>query len=285
VAFWQVLANSEGLCYFFFKLENSRMSRLPVTVTIITLNEEAHIENAIRSAAWAEEVVVVDSGSTDRTVEIAESLGAKVVARKWPGYGQQKNYAQQLARHEWVLNIDADEVIPAELADEIQDKLTQLMDSPDSVKGFYIARKTYYLGRWIRHGGWYPNYLLRMAHKNISSWTEPNVHEQLVVHGPAQEMKHPLHHHAFSSIEDQILTNLRFAKLGSRELAKAGQQPSIFRMIFKPIGKFIETYFLKFGFLDGLPGFIISVNAAHSMFLKYAFLNEGLIRRENTHRG
>lgn len=248
------------------------------------MNEETHIAQAVQSASWAEEIIVVDSGSTDRTVEIAKGLGAKVVSHPWPGYGQQKNYAQTLAQHDWVLNIDADEVIPPKLAEEIQDELSRLMNSSERhpVKGFAVPRKTFYLGRWIQHGGWYPNYLHRMANRKFSSWTEPSVHEQLVVKGPVRELKEPLHHDAFLSIEDQILTNLRFSRLGSKELTKGGQKPSILRMILKPIGKFIETYFLKSGFRDGLPGFIISVNAAHSMFLKYAYLSEGLIRRENT---
>lgn len=254
------------------------MTRPPISVTLITLNEAEKIRSAIESVAWAEEVIVVDSGSTDQTVAIAQSLGAKVVYNAWMGYGQQKNFAQSLATHSWVLNIDADEVVTLDLAKEIQEALTQVQNGQVTAQGFYFPRKTFYLGRWIRHGGWYPNYLVRLAHRSYSSWTQPNVHEQLQVTGQVTGLSQPLHHFAFSSIQDQILTNLKFSHLGSQDLKKTGQQPSMGHLLFKPVGKFLETYILKRGFLDGLPGFIISVNAAHSMFLKYAYLSESDIK-------
>lgn len=259
------------------------MARPPISVTIITLNEEKNIRHAIQSVTWADEVIVVDSGSTDRTCEIAKELGAKVFSNPWPGYGQQKNFAQKKASNDWILNIDADEVVPAELAQEIQQSLEKTRTEWADVRGFYFPRKTYYLGRWIQHGGWYPNYLTRLSHRLYSGWTEPNVHEELKVTGQVQGLTHPLHHFAFSSIQDQILTNLTFSRLGSQDLKRTGQRASIKKLIFKPIGKFLETYILKRGFLDGLAGFIISVNAAHSMFLKYAYLSEADIRNENPH--
>lgn len=254
-----------------------------LSVTIITLNEEKNIRRAIQSVSWADEVIVVDSGSTDQTVEIARKSGAKVFHQAWLGYGQQKNFAQNQTKNDWVLNIDADEVVPDLLRNEIQKKLELLRQGELTVQGFYIPRKTYYLGRWIRFGGWYPNYLVRLAHKKYAAWSEPHVHEEWVVNGKLLKLESPLHHYAFDSIHDQILTNLRFSRLGSLELRKKGQQPSIIKLIFKPIGKFLETYFFKRGFLDGLAGFIISVNAAHSMFLKYAYLSEEKIRKKVSH--
>ncbi len=251
------------------------MNRPPVSVTIITLNEQEKIEQAISSVSWAEEVIIVDSGSTDQTVDIARKLGAKVTYHAWEGYGRQKNFAQSLATHDWILNIDADEVVSPELRSEM---IQNLEKTPSTVWGFAIPRKTYYLGRWIAHGGWYPNYLVRLAHRKYARWTEPHVHEELEVDGSIQKLTRPLEHYAFSSIHDQILTNLAFSKLGSQDLATHGYQPSLGRLILKPIGKFLETYILKRGFLDGLPGLIISVNAAHSMFLKYAYLCEAGIR-------
>jgi glycosyltransferase involved in cell wall biosynthesis len=261
------------------------MARPPVSVTIIALNEEENLPQAIRSVSWAEEVIVIDSGSTDSTVKVAQELGAKVIFNSWPGYGQQKNFAQNQTVHDWVLNIDADEVVSPKLANEIQNALSQLKPAthPISPKGFYFPRKTFYLGRWIRHGGWYPNHLVRLVDKKFAAWTEPSVHEELRVNGEVQGLTEPLSHYAFSSIQDQILTNLRFSRLGSQDLQKTGQKPSMSRLILKPVGKFLETYLLKRGFLDGLAGFIISVNAAHSMFLKYAYLSEADIRNENPH--
>ena len=259
------------------------MGRPKVSVTIITLNEEEHILNAIQSVGWADEVIVVDSGSTDKTVEIAQSIGAKVIYNAWKGYGQQKNFAQNSATYDWILNIDADEIVSHELAQEITQTLTQVERGALDAQGFYFPRKTFYLGRWIRHGGWYPNHLVRLTHRKFSSWTEPHVHEELQVQGKVVGLLEPLHHYAFSSIQEQILTNLRFSRLGSQDLKKMGQKASVARLILKPIGKFLETYLIKRGFLDGLPGFIISVNAAHSMFLKYAYLSEAQITHENSH--
>lgn len=257
------------------------MSRLPVTVSIICLNEEETIANAIQSVAWADEVIVVDSGSTDRTQEIARQLKAKVIENAWPGYGQQKNFAQSQASHDWVLNLDADEIVPPELAKEIQEALVQVSEGKLSADGFSFPRKTFYIGRWIRHGGWYPNILTRLVNRKKAVWTQPNVHEQLQVTGPILQLNSPLQHYAFTSIHDQIITNLRFSRLGAKDLKEKGQKFSLFKLIVKPLGKFIETYFLKKGFLDGLPGFIISINAAHSMFLKYAFLSETQLKDEN----
>lgn len=249
------------------------MPRPPLSVTIITLNEEKNIARAIESVrGFAQEIIVVDSGSHDRTKEIATSLGARVIENPWRGYGQQKNFAQDQTKYDWVLNIDADEQVSPELAQEIQ--LTLERDDSKNVQGYFIPRLSHYLGRWIRHGGWYPNRLIRLANKKTSRWTEPDVHEALEVRGAVNILQHDLYHYPFRDIQDQIHTNLRFSKLGSEVLKKRGKQKSLILLLVKPIGKFLETYVVKRGFLDGIAGFIISVNAAHSIFLKYAYLFE-----------
>jgi len=251
------------------------MARPGLSVTIITLNEEQNLGRALESVKWADEVLVVDSGSTDKTLDIARDFGAKVLKNPWTGYGQQKNFAQDHATHPWILNLDADECVPPLLATEIQKRLEQIGTGECQARGFYLPRKTYYLGRWIQHGGWYPNYLVRLADRNHARWTEPRVHEELRPDGPVEKLETPLEHYTFSGIRDQILTNLRFSQLGSQELKnKAGGRFLLARMLLKPLGKFLETYVLKKGFLDGVPGLIIAVNAAHSMFLKHAFLIE-----------
>jgi glycosyltransferase involved in cell wall biosynthesis len=249
--------------------------RPPLSVTIICLNEQANIARAIESVKWAEDIVVVDSGSTDQTVSVAQSLGARVLHNPWPGYGQQKNFAQRNAAHDWVLNIDADEEVTPELKKEIESRLGSLEQT--SAKGFLIPRKTFYLGKWIRYGGWYPNYLMRLADRRSAEWTEPQVHEELKVRGETFKMELPLHHYSFPSIQDQVVTNLNFSRLGSEQLKRKGYEGRVLKLILKPIGKFFETYFLKMGFRDGLAGFIISVNASYSMFLKYAYLFESEI--------
>jgi len=252
---------------------------MQVAVTIITLNEEKNIARAIQSVRWAQDVLVVDSGSTDRTVEIARALGVRVVHNPWPGYGKQKNFAQENALHDWVLNIDADEEVSEALQKEIVSTLKSATHASPQPVAFAFPRKTFYLGRWIRYGGWYPNTRVRLAHRAHAKWTEPHVHEDLVVSGPVAHLQSPLHHYAFDSIADQIHTNLNFAQLGARELLARGKNPGMLKMLFKPLGKFLETYVLKQGFRDGLAGFIIAVNAAHSMFLKYAFCFEETLRK------
>lgn len=252
-----------------------------ISVTIITLNEEQNIARAIQSVKWADEVLVVDSGSADRTIEIAQNLGARVLHQSWLGYGGQKNFAQKNASHDWVLNIDADEEVSPELSESLREALKAL-DENSPIKGFYFPRKTYYLGRWILHGGWYPNELVRMADRRFSFWTEPHVHEALEVKGEVVRIHSPLHHYTFRTIQDQILANLKYSKLGSEELVRKGRRSSLLLLLIKPLGKFLETYVWKRGFLDGLPGFIISINAAHSMFLKYAYLIEADLHHENS---
>jgi glycosyltransferase involved in cell wall biosynthesis len=255
------------------------MSRPPVSVTIIALNEEHSISRTIESVRWADEVVVVDSGSTDRTVEIAKDLGARVFHNAWVGYGQQKNYAQRQSSNDWILNLDADETVSPELAKEIQEALSAVANGSNQALGFAIPRRTFYMGRWIRHGGWYPNYLVRLADRRSARWSEPAVHESLEVQGEVARLTQAIDHFSFDSIYDQVVTNLNFSRLGSQELARRGKRPSLLKAILKPPGKFVETYLLKRGFLDGLPGFIISVNAAYSIFLKYAYLLESRIRK------
>lgn len=249
--------------------------KLPISVTVITLNEERHIGRCLDSVRdWVDDVVVIDSGSTDHTRSIAEEKGARVFVNAWKGYGQQKNFAQDQVRNDWVLNIDADEEVTSELRAEIFAVFRNIRSGGDRRLGFMVPRKSYYLKRWIRHGGWYPNHLVRFAHRKHSRWTEPEVHEALKVDGDVGVFQSPLNHYTFDSIEDQVRTNLRFSRLGSKDLIRKGKHPSIAKLILKPIGKFFETYLIKGGCLDGIAGFLISVNAAHSMFLKYAYLFE-----------
>jgi len=244
-------------------------SRPPLTAIIITLNEQSNIERCLKSLhSWVEEILLVDSGSNDNTVKIAEKYEARVLTNIWPGYGQQKNFAMTKAKHDWLLFVDADEEIDTELRKNIE----ELLKNPGEAQGAYMARKTFYLGRWIMHGGWYPNYLTRLAYRPHAKWTEPEVHERLEIAGKTVKLKGELLHYSFSSVADQVLTNLRFASLGSKVARKRGERGTLLKIIFKPLGKFLETYFWKRGFLDGFPGFVISVNAAHSIFMKYVGL-------------
>jgi glycosyltransferase involved in cell wall biosynthesis len=258
------------------------MERLPLTVTIITLNEAENLPRALDSVRWADDVVVVDSGSTDATCEIARAAGARVFVRKWEGYGQQKNFAQDQARHDWVLNLDADEAVSPELAASIRLRLTAAtLETPGTPVGFALSRRTWYLGRWILHGGWYPNRLIRFAHRRHARWSEPELHEDWKVDGPVARLEGDLLHYSFRDIEDQVRTNLHYARKGAGDLARRGRPATLLHLILKPVGKFIETYLLKRGFLDGIAGLIISINAAHSIFLKYAYVLEPRLTPES----
>ncbi len=253
-----------------------KLTEVKLTVTIITLNEETNIARALKSASWADEVLVVDAGSTDQTVEIAKKMGARVLTHEWKGYGQQKNLAQAQAKNDWVLSLDADEEVTPALRKEIERCLESVAQTGEA--GFWIPRKTWYLNRWVMHGGWYPNSLVRLANRKNARWTEPHVHEELKVEGKLGEIREPILHYSFPSIASQVETNLRFAHLGCQDLQHKGTRSSLPKLLLKPLGKFFETYFIKLGFLDGLAGFVISMNAAHSMFLKYAYLLEQEIR-------
>ncbi len=248
-------------------------SRKPLTALVITLNEEANIARCLRSLSWADEVLVVDAGSTDRTREIASSLGARVLEHPWSGYGQQKNYGNQEARHDWILSVDADEEATPELRAEVEAFLTA-NGNVDGVQhwGAEIPRKTWYLGRWILHGGWYPNALVRLANRGHSRWTEPAVHEAWHVNGPVRRFRADLLHYTFRNVGEQVITNVKFSRLGAKVARERGERGTLGKIFLKPIFKFLETWVWKLGFLDGLPGLVISLNAAHSIFMKYVEL-------------
>ncbi|MFS4461069.1 glycosyltransferase family 2 protein [Bdellovibrio sp. HCB2-146] len=243
--------------------------KLPLSLVVITLNEEANIERCIRSVPFAEDIVVVDSFSTDRTVEIATKLGARVVQEKWRGYGGQKAFATDLASQEWVLSLDADEALSPELAEELQQKFANL----DREAGYLLPRRSFHLGRWIDHGGWRPDYQLRLFNKKHSMWNSASLHEKVEVKWQAS-FEHPILHWVFKDLSHQVVTNDKYSTLAAEDLHRSHKKFSYLKLFFKPFGKFIETYIVKKGFLDGMPGFIIAIGAAYSIFLKFAKLWE-----------
>ena len=246
------------------------MSKLPISVTIIAFNEEKNISTAIQSVhEWVDEVLVIDSGSTDKTEEIAQSLGARIIHNPWKGYGQQKNVAQNMAQNNWILNIDADECVPESLREEIFTFFSNT--KKDHYHAVHFPRKNFLGKHWIQHGGWYPNRCTRLYQRTLCSWTEPKLHETLKISGPIYALHEPLLHFSFIDLADQVQTNLKYAKLSAQEQTRSG---SILRLIYKPFFKWVETYIFKFGFLDGFLGFAISINAAYSVFMRESFLIE-----------
>lgn len=245
------------------------MQKLPITLAIVCLNEQNSIRRCIESVSFVDEVIVVDSGSTDDTQKIAAELGAKVIFEKWRGYGKQKQFAVEQAKNDWVLLLDADEALSPELASHIVEGFRNL----DPETGYEFSRLSFHLGRWIRHGGWYPDWQLRLYNRKFSKWSEAELHER-VISPKVQRIHKNILHWVFENLSDNVITNDRYSSIGALEYHKKGRRFHTLSLIFRPIGKFIECYFVKLGFLDGLPGFIIAVGAAYSLFLRYAKLWE-----------
>lgn len=243
--------------------------KLPVTLMVITLNEESNIERCIQSVPFASEVLVIDSRSQDRTCEIAKKNGARVLQREWKGFGPQKKWGSEQAQFDWILSLDADEALSPDLTREIEQQFDKLKISV----GYEMPRKSFHLGRWIGHGGWYPDRQLRLYNRKHSAWPDSQIHER--VQAPEiQSFKSDLHHFVFRDLSHQVLTNDRYSSLLSAKDFASGKRYSLLKLIFKPPFKFIETYFSKQGFLDGIPGLIIAVSASYSIFLRQAKLWE-----------
>jgi glycosyltransferase involved in cell wall biosynthesis len=242
-----------------------------ISATIVTLNEERNIARAIESLGCADEVLIVDSGSTDRTREIALGLGARVIEGHWRGYAGQKNYAAACAAHDWILSIDADESLTPELSAEI----LALKASSTSVDGYSFPRLAQYLGRWIRHSGWYPDRKVRLYNRGKAEWVGDYVHESVRVKGSVRELHADLLHFTCQSLSEHLRTLDRYTTLAARELIahkKAEKKKTVpmRRLALDPPWTFIRTYILQRGFLDGPQGLAIAWMAALYTFLKYA---------------
>jgi glycosyltransferase involved in cell wall biosynthesis len=242
-----------------------------ISAVVITFNEEANISAALRSLEGiADEIIVVDSFSADRTVKLAREFSDRVVQRKWTNYSDQKNYADGLASHPWILSLDADERISAGLRAEI---LALKAEDP-SCAGFALPRLVFYLGRWIKHCGWYPDRKIRLFRNDAARWEGEYVHESLVVHGDVRKLKNPIHHYTYRSIGDHLVRLNLFADLGAQKLYAQGKKSRWYHLLVLPLSRFIKSYVLKRGFLDGFAGMVVSVLNGYTIFVRYAKLRE-----------
>ncbi|MFQ5587049.1 MAG: glycosyltransferase family 2 protein, partial [Thermodesulfobacteriota bacterium] len=216
-----------------------------LSVTIITLNEEENIRDCLESVRWAEEVVVSDSGSSDGTVSICGEYDARVFSDEWLGFGKQKNLCIDRASHDWILNIDADERVTPGLRGEIE----RVVRAPSRggkgrIDGYYIPRKNFFLGRWIRHGGWFPDYNLRLFRKGKGRFKEREVHEAVVVKGGVGYLKQPLEHYTYRSISGYLKRMDRYSTLAAREMLKRGRRAGFADLVFRPELTFMKMYLL-----------------------------------------
>ena len=249
-----------------------------LSVTVITRNEAADIGAALQSAAWADELIVVDSGSTDDTVTIAQRFTPHVVVREWPGYVAQKNYAASIASHNWILSLDADERVTPELAREIQHVLAA--EPPHA--GYRIPRVTWHLGKWIRTTDWYPDHQLRLYDRRAAEWTGRYVHESVSIRrsasapadGAVGRLRGELEHFAYRDVADHLETIDRYTTDAARQMHEAGRRASLWQIAGHPPLAFLRNYLARGGIRDGAPGFIISALNSYYVFLKFAKLWE-----------
>ena len=239
---------------------------MQLTVTVITRNEAANIDAAIASVAWADEIVVVDSGSTDDPVERARRHGARVEVRPWAGYGAQKNYAASIASHDWILSIDADERVTPELAQEI----TTLLTTEPPRRGYRVSRLTHYLGRWIRSTDWYPDYQLRLYDRRAGSWTTRRIHESYALNGVPGVLRQELQHYPYRDVSDHLRKIDNYTTLSAEQWIEEGRRVSLVEIVVHPAFAFMRNYILRGGIRDGSPGLITSVLNAYYVFLKLA---------------
>ena len=255
---------------------------MKITATIIALNEADNIRAACESVAWADEIIVVDSGSSDDTPAIAEACGARVLTNPWPGFSKQKQFAVDQASHDWIFSLDADERVSPQLRASIREVCS--LNNPQRADGFRVARRAFYMGRWIRGGGWYPDYQLRLFHRGRGRWNDRIIHESVTMDADARvsTLKGVLLHYSMKSPEHhRQMIDERYAPLGAEQMHREGQRPSALRRMTAGPAAFVRSYVLKAGFRDGAAGWIIARMAAHNAALKHRLLQK-LEERESS---
>ncbi|MEO6334329.1 MAG: glycosyltransferase family 2 protein [Pyrinomonadaceae bacterium] len=246
---------------------------MKVSAVIITYNEEKNIEEAIRSTSWADEILVVDSESTDRTRELAESMGAKVLVNPWPGFSAQKQFAVDHASNDWIFSLDADERV----TDTLENEIRELIKSDPPADGYKIPRLSVYMGRPIRHGGWYPDLQLRLFDRRRGRWNGLVVHESVEMDKGSRLFRLSadiLHYSVESAAHHNKMIAERYAPLGAQKIYQDGRRTSQVNAVVSAMFAFTRAYLLKLGFLDGFAGFCIAYFAAHHTLMKHLMLIE-----------
>lgn len=243
-----------------------------LSVCVICVNEEANIRACLDAVKFADEVVVVDSGSKDRTIAIAREMGARVIEHGWPGHIEQKNFALEQAAHRWALSVDADEVVTPELREDVRRVLAA---DGDGRAGWELNRRTFHLGRFLDHGEWYPDWKMRLVDRSRGArWGGTNPHDRLAVEGPVGRLSGLLLHHSYRDLRHHVDTVNAFTSISADAMDREGRGSPVARMLLQPPADFLRNYVLKRGFLDGMPGLVAAIVSAFYVFLKYAKLWE-----------
>lgn len=241
----------------------------PLSAVIITLNAAAQLRACLASVAFAQDIVVVDSGSSDDTVAIATAAGARVIHKDWQGFGKQKQFAVAQARYGWVLCLDADERI----SDELRPAIERALTAP-AFQAYEMPRRNRFMGRWLTHGEGYPDLNLRLFHRDHARWSDDDIHEHVVAQAPIGRLKGDLLHESETSLHDYIGKQNRYTSLQAQKLFAAGKHASAWRLWVNPLLRFIKFYFVRRGCLDGVPGLVHIVIGCQNSFLKYAKLRQ-----------
>lgn len=236
-----------------------------LSAIVITKDEQANIEACLRSVAWADEIVVVDAASVDQTVELARAAGAVVVQTSdWPGFGAQKNRALDAAHGDWILSLDADERVSPELRVEIERTL-----AAPSFDVYELPRRSTFCGRFMRHGGWWPDYTARLFRRGAARFSDARVHERLITERPVGRLASPLIHYSFRSMEQVIDKMNRYSSDSAAMLAARGRTPGLASAVVHGVAAFLRSYVLRRGFLDGRHGFLLAVSNAEGSYYRY----------------
>lgn len=244
------------------------MTRL--TATVITWNEEERLRPCLESVAWADEIIVVDAESGDKTVEVARAFTDRIWIRPWPGFAAQKNFALEQATCPWALSLDADERVTPDLRREIE----SILDRDGALDGYAIPRKNYFWGAWIKHGRLYPDYQRRLVRRGRGRFVEHPVHESLEVRGSVGRLQAPLLHHSYRSLEEFIRRSNRYSTLAAEEWIRSGRRIGAADLVLRPLGRFLSMYLLHGGVLDGWRGVLLAGLYAHYVFLRTAKILE-----------
>ena len=216
-----------------------------ITAAVITFNEENNIRRCLESVKWADEIVVIDSHSTDKTEEIAKEYTDKVIQRDWPGHIQQKNFARETASHDWIFSLDADEEVSPELRESILTAREQGLRN-----GYHLARKVHYLGKWINHSGWYPDYKVRLFDRRKAEWGGTNPHDRIEIDSPTELLKGDLYHYSYENLSAHIRTINNFTSISANEMQLKGKKAGLGKLLFNPFFKFLKAFFLPSGVLN-----------------------------------